>query len=144
MGVIPWNKMERYIFGVNQHGIFKINRQTGKVWYSSMMCTRVHIKVLFVYCIFPDNIYTAILRYLSVEENWSTLPTSKQMNWQLIFSRTFYFILWCSELQRMGWRFWCLQQPIQWDSRYTGSVHTTYKEEITSFIATCKFLHWGL
>ena len=84
MGVIPWNKMERYIFGVNQHGIFKINRQTGKVWYSSMMCTRVHIKVLFVYCIFPDNIYTAILRYLSVEENWSTLPTSKQMNWQLI------------------------------------------------------------
>ena len=31
MGVIPWNKMERYVFGVNHHGIFKINKQTGKV-----------------------------------------------------------------------------------------------------------------
>ena len=76
--------MERYIFGINQHGIFKINRQTGKVWYlinPDVYQGRHNIKALFVYCIFLDNIHTPILGYLPVEENWCTLPISKWMNW---------------------------------------------------------------
>ena len=31
MAVIPWNKMQHRMFGINSHGIFSISKDTGKV-----------------------------------------------------------------------------------------------------------------
>ena len=40
LAVIPWNKMEQRMFGINQHGIVSVSRDTGKV--------RLNVKESFV------------------------------------------------------------------------------------------------